>query len=485
MSAQENRLPLTAAQRGLWSLQQLDPANPCLVIGEFLDIQGSLDLSLFKAAVRQVVREAESLRLRVVADSDGVHQVVMDEVEVDVPVIDLRAEADPRGVAQQRMEALAAERLDLTRELPVAFHVFRLADDRFLHFHRFHHMAADGFSFSLLARRMAEVYTCLLLGDPCPPSPFRPFRELVSSDAAYDGSEEERASAEFWRRELAGMPEPARLSSGLPGIPRELLRRTAHLSESAARRLRALAESAGVRGSSVAIAAVALYIQRMTGAEEPVLGLPVTTRTEPAMREVPGMATNIVPLRIAPGARMTVAEVLRYSSSRVRAVLPHQRYRQENLQRDLQMVGTDHQLFGPNVNIMGFEYGLQFGEATYTGYNLAMGPTQDLSIAFMDRDNGEGWRIGLEANGTLYGDSEVEEHLDRLIHLLEVLSRAEPDLPVGELRTLTEADERALASWNATDEEVRAATTGEVFAVRAAKCPQAPALIDAAGDTVL
>ncbi|KOU43884.1 hypothetical protein ADK55_23195, partial [Streptomyces sp. WM4235] len=75
-------------------------------------------------------------------------------------------------------------------------------------------------------------------------------------------------------------------------------------------RLRAGAERSGVRLSRLLVAAVAAHLHRVTGAQDLVLGLPVTTRVDPGTREVPGMVSNIVPLRLGVRPDMTGTELL-------------------------------------------------------------------------------------------------------------------------------------------------------------------------------
>ncbi|MFJ7781028.1 condensation domain-containing protein, partial [Streptomyces yangpuensis] len=477
MQAQEARLPLTAAQHGLWSLQQLEPDNPFLVVGEFLDIRGAVDPYTFEAAVQQVVREAETLRVRVVVEDGDAFQIVMDDVHVSVPVVDLSSEPRAREVAEQKMRAMLTRPIDVTRELPFRFTLFKLSDEHYLHFHCFHHMVLDGWALGLVARRMAEVYTALATGRPCDASPFGPLRTLLTTDEAYQESAEQRASAEFWKQQLAGLPEPVRLSTGLPGIPGGVLRQALRLSDTASQRLRTLAQTIGVRGSSAALAAVSLYMQRVTGTEEIVLGLPVTARTERTVRTVPGMTSNVVPLRLRPESGASVAEVFRYVAEQTREVLPHQRYRYESLARDLKLIGTDRQLFGPNVNILGFDYNLTFGTAPASGCNLAAGPTQDLGIIVVDRDNGEGWQIDFEANADLYSADDIAGHLQRFVGFLETLAGSDPNSLVRELDILTQGERELLGVWNDTAVEVPVGTVGEVFGRQADTTPDAVAVI--------
>src|SRR5438105_15046446 len=75
-SDEKDPLPLSNAQLGIWFAQTLDPSNPAYNLGEYLDIVGPIDATLFEAALRQVVNEAEALRVRFVATADGPRQII-------------------------------------------------------------------------------------------------------------------------------------------------------------------------------------------------------------------------------------------------------------------------------------------------------------------------------------------------------------------------------------------------------------------------
>ncbi len=52
------QLPLTGAQAGIWFAQQLDPDNPIYNTGEYVEINGAIDVNIFKTALERVLTEA-------------------------------------------------------------------------------------------------------------------------------------------------------------------------------------------------------------------------------------------------------------------------------------------------------------------------------------------------------------------------------------------------------------------------------------------
>ncbi|MFJ5811469.1 amino acid adenylation domain-containing protein, partial [Streptomyces sp. NPDC093093] len=442
-------LPLTAAQSGVWYAQQLNPQNTIFNTGEFLEINGPVDAELFEAALRRVVTEAETLRLRFL-DAEGgpaARLVPAEDLDWSLHVVDVSAAPNPRAAARAWMAEDFATPLDTEHDQLFLFALFKVAEDRHLWLHRYHHLLVDGFTVNLVARRTAAVYSALVAGEPVPDSPFAPLNLLLEEKAAYLDSERFGADRGYWINRLKEAPEPVSLSGEQPGLAGSLARRTAYLGQSETDRLRALASDAAVTWPPVLIAAVALWLQRLTGAPEIVLGLPVSTRLGKNARSVPGMVSNVLPLRVAISPDNTVEELLNQVSGEMRAAMKHQRYQFEDLRRDLGMLADERRLVGPHVNIMMFDYDLRFGGHTAHPHNLSIGPADDISFIVYDRGTASGLQIDFDANPDLYGDEDLRAYQLTFLDFLHRLGNTALDESVGSLALDTSTlPSRALAA---------------------------------------
>ena len=82
----------------------------------------------------------------------------------------------------------------------------------------------------------------------------------------------------FWLEHLADRPEPVSLSGRPATNGSRFLRQSAHLPPSSAETLRSVAHRARAGLPQFIVAATALYLHRLTSAQDLVLGLPVTGR---------------------------------------------------------------------------------------------------------------------------------------------------------------------------------------------------------------
>src|ERR1051326_634850 len=107
-------LPLSGAQHGIWFAQKLNPASPAYNIGEYIEIDGAIDVTLFERALAQVIAEADVLRLRIEEQSGEPRQVVGPVGIWSLPVIDVSRDSDPRATAESWMRTDLARTADLT-----------------------------------------------------------------------------------------------------------------------------------------------------------------------------------------------------------------------------------------------------------------------------------------------------------------------------------------------------------------------------------
>ncbi|HYI00035.1 myxochelin non-ribosomal peptide synthetase MxcG [Hyalangium sp.] len=420
--SQDAYWPLSAAQHGIWLGQQLDLQSPVYNAGECIEIRGAVDPALFEAAVRQAVREAEVLHARFVSVADGPKQLLGQELDWALHVADLSGTPDPWETAQAWMREDLARTVDLSRGPLFAEALFKAAPERFFWYQRVHHIALDGYGFSLLARRVAEHYTALASGRPTTGG-FGPLRSVLAEDAAYQAGEHSALDRAFWLERFADRPTPVTLAEPAP-MSASFVRHTSFLPPDDVERLTASARQAHLSWPDLVLAATAAWLHRQTHASEVVLGLPVMSRLGSAALRVPCMAMNIVPLRVQVPPDAGLFELGRGIASELRAIRPHLRYRYEQLRRDLRLVGGQRRLFGPVVNIMPFDYALRFAGMPAIAHNISAGPVEDLSIGLYARSDGGGLRIDFDANPACYRADALDTLQRDFLQLMESLVSA-------------------------------------------------------------
>src|SRR5262245_49365322 len=472
---ENNPLPLSDAQLGIWFAQTIDPTNPAYNLAEYLEIAGFVDATLLEVALRQVVDETEALRVSFVRDADGPAQIIGSSPDWSLSRMYVINKLYPQSAVEQWMCSDLSRPVYLIDGPLFAYALLKAAPDRFFWYSRYHHIVMDGFGFALLARRVAHVYSTLVGGMTADACGFDSLAQLLADDAEYHASKRFEQDREFWADYLADLPEPASLGDRtrqtLPGF----IRHTGRLPSSSISHLHSVAHRAGATLPQFITAAAAIFMHRLTGAQDVVLGVPLTARMTPVARQTPAMMSNVLPMRLAVHPSMTVADLAGDITRRMRQIIRHQRYNVANLRRDIGR-GSDRRALGPTVNVMPFDYDLHFAGHPVTAHNLSNGPVDDLSMALYGRLDNCDVRIDFDGNSASYSREKLVDLQRRFLNLLAAI--AEPDRPIGRIDILEPGERhRILREWNATDRAVAAATLPELFAAQVAKTPQATAAV--------
>ncbi|MFF4986987.1 amino acid adenylation domain-containing protein [Streptosporangium saharense] len=460
-------LALTGAQLGVWYAQRLDPADPSFNVGQYVELCGPLDLDLFGEAVRTGVGETQALNVRIVDGPDGPWQVIGEAPGWDLDVV----RCDPE-------EALRAMRADLATPVDIltgpllAEVLYEVGPQRYFWYQRFHHILMDGYSFTLLAGRVAQIYTALAGGRPYGDSPFGRLGAIVGQEIDYRASGRREQDRDWWREHFADRPEAAEITPGTGeyGFLRER-------AEFPGQALLAVAKEVGGTWADAVTAVTAAYTWRMTGAPDVVLGMPFAGRFGAASMRVPGMAVNVLPVRVTPEPETTFADLVRRAAAEIVAVRAHQHYRGEDLQRDLDLVGSGRKLYGPSVNVKAFDYALSFAGIDGVARNLAAGPVDDLEFSFY-KSPADVLVVELDGNPGKCSPETLRAHLRRFLAFAEALATA-PRTPIAELPLITSRErDLVLDGWNATGTPVTGATVVEAFRAQARRTPEAASVRD-------
>ncbi|MFE5588432.1 AMP-binding protein, partial [Kitasatospora sp. NPDC056531] len=470
-------LPLTAAQREIWLAEQhARTALDAYRIGDYLEVHGPVDAELFETALRSVVDEIDALHVSFVHDGQEPRQVVRAGWDWVPALLDLSSEPDPRAAALAWMARDRMRPLDLTRDPLFSFALISLSPTHHLVYQNYHHLVMDGFGLSLVRRRITRVYTALAGGGQVPRSSFGSLHDLIRSDADYRASGQCAADRSYWTERLADRPEPTRLTGRAPRGG-DGLRGTVEPAVLRVDTLRAAAAQIDVHWSRPLIAAAALYAHRLTGDRDVQIGLPVTGRegAERALLFTPGTMANVVPLRLPVRPETRWRDLVAEVAGEADAALAHQRYRSEELFRELGATGAAFPLV---VNIMVFDSAPSFAGHTATLHYLLPEPITGLSLWIMGQRGDTELQVELKGAPQTWSDDELASHQTRLVALLDTVAKCDPREPVGRIGLVAADEERGLRGLGAGPEtEVSDAGLPELFREHVRATPDRVALV--------
>ena len=299
--------PLSSAQERLWFLAEYAPESPAYNVPIAARLAGPLDVPALRRALEVLAARHPALETVFESVEGQAVQRRLPTTGAAVTMLDLTAVPDAARLATDLVEAEATRPFRLAEgEPPFRATLIRVAEHEHVLVLLLHHIVADGWSVSVLARDLAAAYSGTGLPEPV----------LRHTDyAAWQRSRASRAAGQLTRRreDLAGAPHTLELPADRPRPPeRRHHGRTLALEVGAGLtgRIRTLAREAGATEFMVLLAAFAAALTRFSGQEDLLIGTPAANRTAPGAADVVGLFAETLVLRADTSGDPTVRELL-------------------------------------------------------------------------------------------------------------------------------------------------------------------------------
>ena len=158
-------VPLSFAQSRLWFLEQLQGPSPIYNMAVALRLGGRLDAEALGAALADVVGRQESLRTLFAGGRGDTRSSWWCRPSGPTSAgMSSMPPAGRRAGWSEAIDAVARHTFDLTGEIPLQARLFRVADDEHVLVAAVHHIAADGWSITPLARDLGVAYASRCAG---------------------------------------------------------------------------------------------------------------------------------------------------------------------------------------------------------------------------------------------------------------------------------------------------------------------------------
>ncbi|WP_353612935.1 enterobactin synthase subunit F [Mangrovibacter phragmitis] len=475
-------LPLVAAQPGIWMAEKLSSSPQSeWSVAHYVELDGELDAALLSRAIECGLAQADTLHLRFHETDGEIWQSVDESLALPAPgLTDLRHEAAPHNAAMALMQQDLNQNLRVDSGNPLVYHhIYRVGDNRWYWYQRYHHLLVDGFSFVAITQHITAIYRALLRGMPLPASPFTPFADVVEEYQHYQHSEARRRDSAFWAQEAQQLP-PAVSLSEVPlqdnASGHEIIKLVQQADAQVFNQL--MQAVPGCRGEDIVLALVALWLGRLSGRRDYTAGFIFMRRMGSAALSSTGPVLNVLPLAVTIDPNQTLAELAQSLAGKLKKMRRHQRYDTEQILRDTGRVVSHEPLYGPVFNVKVFDYQVDMDGLRGKTHILATGPVKDLELVLLPGEAGGAFGIELLANAHRYQADSLSRHMQRLPLLLRQFA-ANPGLRCGDSQLLLDEEQAQLARINQTETPLPRTTLSELLARQANQTPDAPALVDA------
>ncbi|GAA0372815.1 non-ribosomal peptide synthase/polyketide synthase [Bacillus horti] len=323
--------PLSAAQKRMYFLQQLDPTETSYNIPSVTYIDGKLEIDQLNRILTDLINRHEALRTSFHMHDEHPVQKIHQTFSLSIEEIELPVDELNVTITERLDEAIAAfiRPFDLSDAPLVRVGLIKLEAERQVLMVDLHHIISDGVTMKLLVNE----FTRLLHGEGLPAVKLQ-YKDYVQWQNEPSQKSRMQQQEEYW---LSIFQEEAPLLQLATDFPRPAVKRYEgdtyyfELGSELSQKIKWISIESGTTSNMILLAAYYLLLHKYSGQDDLVIGTPVAGRTHADLEEVFGMFVNTLALRLQVDAQLSVADFVHNVKQILLGAIEHQDYQFEEL----------------------------------------------------------------------------------------------------------------------------------------------------------
>ncbi|MGK9417187.1 SDR family NAD(P)-dependent oxidoreductase [Pseudomonas cedrina] len=401
-------------------------------ISVLIAIEGPINLTIARTAYEWLCTRHDVLRSCYVSKPGGAIRQRLAEHIPHLQVLDFTDSGT--ACERARLQDLLEREFDLGVEAPLEFALVRQSESRHFLAGRIHHIAIDGWSFSLFVERFEQYYRALEAGQDDIPAvkQYANFSAYQNKQARSGGYEKNRY---FWREHFRGATTITTLPSDPALEPiNERSATAASLSTVLSADKLALLKDAARRSQTTLFplftAAFVMMLKEVTHTHDLIIGTTAAGRHHAGLDEVIGCFVNPLPLRF----NLTGLDRTELILQRVNEILldfhQHQDYSLIDLVQSVEpFVGCSlNDAFKAYILLQNFPKDSVRGHRTYSSgrpeaLGLAKFPAEKLMRDFelVIQTEGDHYLMEFSYRADKFTQSQIEQWVERYFNLLDLI----------------------------------------------------------------
>lgn len=450
--------PSTESQLEIWASCIIggDEANCAYNESFSLQLSGQLDQEAMLEALQEITNMHESLRSAFSADGKSI--CIYRELPLDFKFADMseRNVAEQQSFITEQNNQNAFTPFDLVTGPLFKVQLIKLGETK----HRLtfiaHHIICDGWSIGIMMQDLSKLYSAYTKGEYIQLPEATLFSDYSNEQELFADSQQYKDNEQYWLNEFKGSNYRFDLPADLPRPAVRTYKSNRldfDLDKNLASALKQLGKANGSSFVTTLLAAFEVFLQRVTGQDEIILGLPAAGQSATGNYRLVGHCVNLLPLRSYPASNQSFRSYLKQRNSTILDAYDHQLYtfgellKKLSIPRDASRVPLVPVMF--NID-MGMDddvdfYGLK--------HHLTSNPREYESFEIFVNISGRDDAFVLEwsYNTQLFSEKAIRHMMDEFSFLLNELINT-PDSLIGAIPASNRADLiKKLTLWNNTE----------------------------------
>lgn len=402
--------PLSSPQKSMFALEAECPGTSIGNIAGTMQLEGPLDFRLLEKAINIFIANNDTMRIRVVREGSELRQYVEDYKYESFDFFDFSEPNRLQDLYRFEKEK-TREPFNLMSGCLYYFAFLKTGNNENGIYLKIHHSISDAWSISITISDILDIYLKLLYHQDVSYGKKPSYLDYVESEIKYRNSQKFEKDRLFWQKKFKTVPEcncikekPELLTSTKDK------RKTVTVYGKLVKDIIEYCHTLKVSAPSLFIAALALYMNKITAKKDVVILIPILNRWDAKGKETLGMFAGEIPIRIKIDDTMSSKEFTSMVFGEIIDCFRHAKYPYELIQKDFEILHRT----GRNIHQMFISYqNAQFSdEIQALNFKSRWHKTHQrdsLLISVNDREGKGEFILDLDYLEGVFSEKDIEE----------------------------------------------------------------------------
>lgn len=429
---------LTNPQKSIWYTEQFFNKTPINNICSYAVVHEVLDFDILKKAINLMVKQNDAFRLQFCLQNNEIMQYVKEYKEFDIEIIDLVNEKQLQKLEQD----LSNQLFDIFNSDLYLVKLIQFPDNSGAILLNVHHLIGDSWSMGLAVKEILKNYRMLLKSEDY--TPHFSYINYIKSENDYIESNSFEKDKEYWAEKFKTIPMQASIPSlkNSKSNSNSAKRISYTLNKNIMEKINSVCSENKISVFNFFMAVYSLYISRVTGLDDFVIGTPILNRKNANEKCTMGMFINTLPLRINVSSGQLFKDFCKDISVNLLSSFRHQKYSYNNVLNDLRKKHSNV----PNLYDVLISYQItkavdnEFGDysANWLFNNCC---ANGINIHLHDLNDSGELLVSYDYLIDKYSSKEMKNIHNRILHIIEqIVENSEINLNNIEIVTKTEKE---------------------------------------------
>ncbi|MDB5227015.1 MAG: amino acid adenylation domain protein, partial [Bacteroidota bacterium] len=280
------------------------------------------------------------------------------------------------------------------------------SDNRYYWFLKFHHVIADGFSFSLMFNDLCAEYSKRIKNNLPVEVIHSYFPEYVAGEQEYRNSEMYAKDRQFWLEMIKKESHPLMLKEGNENNSLLSRRKEVIFKRSDFQKIELFCKLHEVTVFHYFISALYIFFSGIFLSTDFIVGIPVLNRSGKKAKKFVGPYFNVFPLHLSYNNALTIGELIKLVKTDLISCIKHMRF---PILDAIEAINHKGNLYNTTFSYQKIFYNSQLGESPADiVYMKGLEQMDDLDIHILDFNDAWDLKIIFDHKTVFFSDEEAE-----------------------------------------------------------------------------